>query len=165
MMLERLLEFLQSIGAIDPPSPLTMVTPIDRIGADFSAYLREERGVSVATLKNYLPSVQAFLSQRFGAAPLSLTALDAGDISAFVLAQSRQLRPNRAKLMVTALRSFLRFLLVGGAIDTDLSRCVPKVPLWRIRGLPRAITPQQIETVCRAILLLTIMVGEPISHI
>jgi site-specific recombinase XerD len=147
LMLERLLGFLQSIGAIDPPGPVSMDTPIDRLGADFSAYLREERGVSVATLKNYLPTVRAFLSSRFGTAPLTLTALDVGDVSAFVLEQSRQLSPNRAKLMVTALRSFLRFLFVDGAIDTDLSRCVPKVPLWRMRGLPRAITSQQIEQV------------------
>jgi integrase/recombinase XerD len=147
-MLQRLLGFLQSMGAVDPPCPPPVqATPIDRLCADFARYLREERGLSDATLKNYLPSIQRFLSWRFGAGPLCLGALDGGNVSAFVLEQTHQFRASRVKLVVTALRSFLRFGFVEGIIGTDLSRCVPTVPLWRLRGLPRALAPQQIEQV------------------
>lgn len=147
VMLERLLGFLQSICVIDPPCPPTTATAVDHFCAKFAQYLREERGLSDATLKNYLPPVQLLLSQRFGAGPLCLDELNAGNISAFVLEQTQRISPNRAKLVVTALRSFLRFLFVDGAIATDLSRCVPTVPLWHMRALPRALMPEQIDRV------------------
>jgi integrase/recombinase XerD len=147
-MLLRVLGFLQSTGALDPPCPVAVLsTPIERLCADFAQYLREERGVSHATVTNYLPAVQRFLAWRFGSGPLCLDALEAGDIGAFILGQTRELSTSRVKLAVTALRSFLRFALVDGRVRTDLSGCVPTVPMWRLRALPRALAPLQIEQV------------------
>jgi len=147
VMLHRLLSFLQSIGAIDLPHLPIEEAVADRLCADYAEYLREERGLSDATLKNYLPPVRLLLSQRFGIGPLCLEELDAGNICAFALEQAQRIRPCRGKLVVTALRSFLRFLFVDGATATDLSHCVPTVPLWRMQGLPRALMPEQIERV------------------
>lgn len=148
VMLKRLLGFLQTIGAIDPPPPPTLEkTAVDFLCADFAAYLNEERGLTHATVKNYLPSVQRFLLQRFGVGSLRLEELNTENISTFILEQAQQLTPKRVQLVVTALRSFLRFLFVDGATATDLSLCVPKSPSWHMRGLPRALTPEQIEQV------------------
>jgi site-specific recombinase XerD len=85
--------------------------------------------------------------QRFGTGPLCLEELNTGNISAFILEQAQRLSPKRVQLVVTALRSFLRFLFVDGATTTDLSHCVPKAPSWHMRGLPRGLTPEQIEQV------------------
>ena len=148
VMLKRLLGFLQTIGAIDPPPPPTLEeTAIDSLCADYAAYLHEERGLTNATVKNYLPPVQRFLFQRFGTGPLCLEELNPDSISTFILEQAQQLTPKRVQLVVTALRSFLRFLFVDSAITTNLSHCVPKVPSWHMPGLPRALTPEQIEQV------------------
>lgn len=147
-MLSRLLDFLQAIGAIDPPHPPPLEeTAVDHLCADFTAYLCEERGLSVATVKNYLPPVQQFLLQRFGTGPLCLEKLNTGNISTFILEQAQRLSPKRVQLVVSALRCFLRFLFMKGATTTDLSHCVPKAPLWHMHGLPRALTPEQIEQV------------------
>ena len=125
-MLQQLLGFLQTKGVVDPPSPPPVrITPIDRLCADFVRYLREERSLSDATVKNYLPSVRRFLQWRFGTGPLSLAALRAGEVGTFVLEQTRRYQASRVKLVVTALRSFLRFVFVDGITGTDLSHGVP----------------------------------------
>lgn len=147
VMLQRLLDFLHESGVIQLPLAVVEETPVDRLCADFAAYLREERGLAAATLKHYLHPVRQLLSQHFSVGPLCLEALDAGTINRFILEQTRRVTPAQAKLVVTALRHFLRFLFVDGAIATDLSHGVPTVPLWRMQALPRALTAEQTERV------------------
>jgi len=148
VMLKRLLGFLQDTSVLEEPAPLPFEeTAIDYLCTKFSGYLRDERGLSDSTLKNYLPIVRLFLSQRFSPDLLCLEELNTVDINTFILEQAKRLSPNRSKLVVTALRSFLRFLFVDGAISTDFSLCVPTVPLWRMQGLPKALTPEEIEQV------------------
>jgi integrase/recombinase XerD len=47
--------------------------------------------------------------------------------------------------MVTALRSFLRFLFQRGAIKTGLLAGVPGVANWRSSHLPKSLPPDQVE--------------------
>jgi site-specific recombinase XerD len=47
--------------------------------------------------------------------------------------------------MVTALRSFLRFLQQRGAIATDLARAVPGMANWSLSHLPKSLPPGQVE--------------------
>jgi len=51
----------------------------------------------------------------------------------------------RAGIMVTALRSFFRYLLHRGAIATDLAGCVPAVPNWSLSSLPRFLPAPTVE--------------------
>ena len=147
VMLDRLLGFLQTAGVIKLVCAPPIETASDHLCRRYAAYLVREQGLSQATLSNYLPPVRTFLFERFGSETIELTSLDAGAVTAFVLGQVRHLSPARAKLVVTALRSFLRFLFVEGAIATDLRCSVPTVPLWRMQGLPKALTPEQIQQV------------------
>jgi hypothetical protein len=63
-------------------------------------------------------------------------SLRAPDVTGFVIRHAHQLSPVRAGIMVTALRSFFRYLLHRGAITTDLAECVPTVPNWSLSTLP-----------------------------
>jgi site-specific recombinase XerD len=47
--------------------------------------------------------------------------------------------------MLTALRSFFRYLLHRGAIATDLAGCVPAVPNWSLSTLPRFLPAAAVE--------------------
>jgi site-specific recombinase XerD len=47
--------------------------------------------------------------------------------------------------MVTALRSFLRFLLTRGEIEADLAACVPTVASWRLSTVPKYLTPSEVQ--------------------
>jgi site-specific recombinase XerD len=49
--------------------------------------------------------------------------------------------------MVTALRSFFRYLRHRGAISTDLAGCVPTVPNWSLATLPRFLPAGEVERV------------------
>ncbi|WP_292502587.1 site-specific integrase [Mesorhizobium sp.] len=47
--------------------------------------------------------------------------------------------------MVTALRSFLRFLQQRGLLATDLAVAVPGIAGWRLAHLPKALPAEQVE--------------------
>jgi site-specific recombinase XerD len=49
--------------------------------------------------------------------------------------------------MVTALRSFFRYLRHRRAIATDLAGCVPAVPNWSFSTLPRFLPAATVERV------------------
>jgi len=145
--LRKLVDLLrrQGIGcevlACAPPSAQ------ERVEQEFKQYLTQERGLSPATLLNYLPIVQALLSERFGTGLIRLDRLGAADVVGFVRCHAHELSPGRAKLMTTALRSFLRYLLHRGEIDTDLAACVPCVPRWTLSTVPKFLAPGQVQKV------------------
>ncbi len=116
----------------------------DLLGA-FEQYLARERGLSPATLDNYLPAARCFLTERFGTGPPLLRQLKASDVSKSVLGYARRTSPGSAKVRVSALRAFLRFALREGEIETDLAAAVPTVANWRLASVPPSLNPQQIK--------------------
>jgi site-specific recombinase XerD len=113
----------------------------------FSDYLQEERGLAGSTITYYLHFAERFLLHRFRRAPIVLRQVRADDVTRFVLRHARDHSPGRAKLMLTALRVFFRFLLLRGRIITDLASCVPAVANWRLSELPKSIPPEEVEQV------------------
>ena len=63
----------------------------------------------------------------------------------FILREIQRVSRSQGKVVVTALRSFLRFLLQRGAIQTDLARTLPGVASWRLSHLPKSLPPEQVE--------------------
>lgn len=140
-----LLEHLRQSGVIPTPTPEVDNSELGCLERDFANYLAQERRLSQASLVNYLPVVRRFLEERFGTNPMLLGDIDHSDISPFVLRHSYKLSRGRAKLMVTALRSFFRFLRLRGDISTDLAAVVPTVASWRFATLPKWIPLEQVE--------------------
>ena len=123
---------------------------IDRTAAacltrDFEEFLHCERGLSRSTVVSYLPIVRSFLDERFGRKALRLEQLRAQDLHGFILREVQRVSRSHGKGVVTALRSFLRFLLQRGAIRTDLARMLPGVASWRLSHLPKTLSPEQVE--------------------
>jgi integrase len=48
-------------------------------------------------------------------------------------------------MTVTALRSLLGFLRLGGLVSGPLADAVPSTASWRLSGLPRALEPEQLQ--------------------
>jgi site-specific recombinase XerC len=92
-----------------------------------------------------VPVVEQFLAERFHNRAPNFAMLRAPHVTGFVLRHAHQLSPVRAGLMVTALRSFLRYLRHCGAIATDLAGCVPTVPNWSLSTLPRFLPAAMME--------------------
>jgi len=51
------------------------------------------------------------------------------------------------KAVGTALRSFFRFLRVEGLCEERLEAAIPRVAHWRLSGLPRCLSDEQLERV------------------
>ena len=144
--LARLLAMLRQSGVVKPPQAAE-ASALSRVIGEYQRYLLQERGLSQPTLQNYVPVIEQFLSQRFRNKTLNSDTLRAPAITGFVVRQARRLSPLRAGLMVTALRSFLRYLRYRGVVSIDLSGCVPAVPCWSLSTLPRFLPADAVERV------------------
>ena len=133
-------------------SPAVMVdeSPLGVLQRQYEQHLTSERGLASATVATYREFFRWFLTERFGDGPMPLRDLDASAITTFVVRHAHARSPGRAKLMVTALRSILRFFLQRGAIERDLAACVPRVADWRLATLPKYLSPEEIDRLLRA---------------
>ena len=88
-------------------------SPRDKLVRRYEKHLQDERGLTTATIKRYSWFIHRFLLQRFRNQPFCLSALKAADVSSFIVKRARSVRPKRAQLMVTALRSFFSLSPTG----------------------------------------------------
>ena len=63
---------------------LPAITAREHVAQEFGRYLGQERGLSAASLSNYLPVVRSFLTERFRNGVINWKALRASDITGFV---------------------------------------------------------------------------------
>ncbi len=120
--------------------------PVERIAQTYERFLLDERGVKPRTVTNYLPTVRRFLAEHFGGRDITLGSLSAQDANQFILREARRLGHARAKLVATILRSFLRHLHQRGAIPAALAGAVLPVTKWSLAGLPKALQPEEIQS-------------------
>jgi site-specific recombinase XerD len=107
--------------------------------------LQHDRSLSKATISNYVPFIDDFLKDRFGAGPVRPSRLCAADVIRFVQSRGRRLHVKRAKLMTTALRSFFQYARLRGEVTLDLAAAVPIVASWSMTSIPQAIAPEQTK--------------------
>jgi len=135
-----LLGFLRDAGAVPEPECPVPVTAVDVLLARYGGYLAGERGLAASTVRYYLDEARGFLAGREG----RLAGLTAAEVSGFVAAACRRRSTGSAKILVTALRSLLRFLAVEGLAPPGLAGAVPAVAGWRGGGLPKALPDGQV---------------------
>ena len=144
--LDHFIEFLRGERLIPAEkASIRQLTPAQQGAQAYERYLREERALAQATIVNYVPFIGRFLKERFGAGPVKLSGLRARDVVRFVQRQARHLHLKRAKLLTSALRSFLHYARYRGAIGLDLAAAVPCVASWSMSSIPRGIAPDQVH--------------------
>jgi site-specific recombinase XerD len=129
-------------GVTAPPP-----TPVEAALGHFQQYLRQERSLSEATVINYTPVARSFLAERFPEGAIRGQQITAADITAFVQRQATLVTSKRAPLVVTALRSFLRYLFHRGIVAVDLATCVPTIATWSLSNVPRFLAGEQIQRI------------------
>ena len=148
----HLLSFLRLEGAIPAEKIATPpLTPAERYTQAYELYLREVRGLARATIVNYVPFVASFLKDRFCDGPLTLSHLCANDVVHFVQRLASHLHRKRAKLLTSALRSFLQYARYRGNTKLDLAAAVPVVANWSMSSTPRAIAADQVRQLLASI--------------
>jgi integrase/recombinase XerD len=141
-VLKQLLQFLRQQGALEEaPTVPVKVRPIQQLLGEYTVYLQRERALSVESIDIYVPFARGFLTACFrDGGKMQLASLRAADVIAFVQERVKCLHLARAKMMITALRSFLRYLRYRGAVKLDLAAAVPTVANWSMASIPRAIS-------------------------
>lgn len=144
--LRQFVHFLRREGVI-PAAKIVAPrrTPAQHCADAYEQYLRDARALATPTVVNYVPFIRAFVTDCFGDGPVRLARLTAGDVVRFVERQAPQLHIKRAKLLTTALRSFLRYARFRGQVTLDLAAAVPIVANWSMGSIPRAIGAEQVR--------------------
>jgi integrase/recombinase XerD len=134
--------FVSHLQGVDEPS-IRRHKPISAesdLLNSFSTWMKERRGISDRTLYNYSIPIRELI-RWIGGDP---SVLDSGRLRQFVLQQS-QGSPWLAVRCRTAIRMLLRFLIAEGRCHAGLLGAIPLVPHWRLRSLPRYLTPEDVE--------------------
>ena len=145
----QLLEHLRCLGVVPALPQKVDRTALGQLTRDYESFLSSERGLAPATLISYLPIVRRFLTAHFGNKALRLQELQPQDLHRFILRRVPRGSRSYSKLMVTALRSFLRFLRQRGRIKTDLAGALFGVAQCRLSHLPKSLPPEQVERLLR----------------
>ncbi len=141
--LAPLLGYLRGLGVVPPAGIAASAAPAEVLLERYRCYLLAERGLQAAVARGYVGSVRSFVAGCAGTGSADLGQLTAGEVTAFLVGESRRLAPKTTQGLATALRSLLRFWHLQGLISGPLDRAVPKVANRR-PGLPRPLEPGQV---------------------
>ena len=145
--LSRLLMLLAEHDAIADHHPKPPPTPSEELLEQYDAYLQKELGLAWRTRIDYAPFVRRFLMDQFGRGPTDVSKLRPADILQFVQHRAAKMNPKYAQSMISALRSFLRFIRYRGQLKLDLAACVPSVASWSLSTVPQALALIHVEQV------------------
>lgn len=128
----------------------------DNIHLLYIDYLRKERGLAENSILVYSPLINDFITEQVKQnGNTFINTLDAKIIQNFLLDRIRNRSSEYARLLATALRSFLRFLYLYQKTTMDLS---PSVPMIRRRDKAQVhgfFSPEEVEHILSTIDLST----------
>ncbi len=144
--LSPLVGYLRGLGVV-PAASVPARTGLDDVLDGYRGYLTVERGLADSTVVRNVQIAGVFLAAhlREHEGRLELEVLTGVEVTSFVGAQCERRSVGSAKLLVTGLRSFLRYLHVAGLAPGPLAGAVLAVAGWRGGSLPRALPPEQVR--------------------
>ena len=105
--------------------------PAGTLVADFDQHLRKVCGLSPATRFYRRRYAREFLKWRFEGKRWDLTKLCFSDFVDYVKLRAQLLKPASVGVMMTSLRTLVRFLEFEGRCRPGLSQAWPRVPNWK----------------------------------
>ena len=144
--------WLQEKGIIEGRATAPVETSaVERVLQEYRSHLREDRGLTPATIEVYAGYVRRFLTDISGEGELHLASVHAGQIVDYIRRKAPQDRTfASAKDIVTALRSFFRFARYRDYVHTDLAAAVPSVAGWSMASIPRAMPADCVRVLLNA---------------
>jgi integrase/recombinase XerD len=137
------IRFLQNQGEL--PLPVTPPPVTDRwpVLGEFRLWMHQHRGLTATTLDVY----QGILVSLLDTLGDDARAYSAEALRAFVLDRARPHGIERAKSIVTAVRSFVRFLGVTGRCPPGKEDAIPGFASWRLSSVPRFLAANDVQRV------------------
>jgi site-specific recombinase XerD len=137
------IRFLREQGLLPPPA--TPASPLDLwpVIRAFRLWMRQHRGLTETTLDVYQPIIAELL-----AALGSDTHLYTAEaLRGFTLERARRHGLRRAKTVVVAVRTFLRFLSATGQCPPGMEYAIPGFASWQLSTVPRFLAAEEVERV------------------
>jgi site-specific recombinase XerD len=113
--------------------------------AEYGQWLDRQRGLAPITIDNYCCNAEQFLAALPEPTQVSVSLLDAGAVTAFMVEYCRDRNTNSAKSMARSVRSFLRFAHATGRTSAQLWGAVPAAAGWHLASLPRSAPAADVE--------------------
>lgn len=142
--LKLLVKYLRNLNAI-PSSGLAPTSPIDCVIEEYRRHQVIERCLGEPTVAGYCAAIRRFLLEVSADGGRDFNKLTAAEINQFVIKETTRLGRKACQLSTTSIRSFLRFLLMTGKLDRDLTSAVPTVAGWRTSELPHYLEPGDVR--------------------
>jgi site-specific recombinase XerD len=148
--LRAFVALLRSRGLIPFEEPVTSkLSALDERLKDFDEHLERERGVTAKCREAYCHLIRKFLTR---VAPITVNDVGGPSldkISAFIIDFRRSCGLRHTQTMVTAIRSYLRFLKFRGEAQIDMAGGVLAFANWRGAQLPETLTKAQLKALFR----------------
>ena len=135
------IRFLQHQGELPPPIAPPSALDLWPILSQFCSWMRKHRGLTESTLAVY-QGILSGLLETLGDDPRTYSA---EALRAFVLDRARPHRIQRAKSIVVAVRSFVRFLGVTSQCAPALEQAIPGFASWQLSSVPRFLVAEDVE--------------------
>jgi site-specific recombinase XerD len=150
--LERFIDALVEAGVAERPKPPKKApTALERLRTEYETYLREQRGLTEATIYHCVRFLERFMTFCFGATLGDLNDITPADIVKFLREVMGRKTAYRDKTPPTHLRSLFRFLFWSGKTKRDLASSLPRVATGRASHLSRSLKPEEIERLIDAV--------------
>jgi len=140
------LRHLQDMAVISSADRDTIGATAPRLFVEFCEWMRDHRGATNSTLSAYgriiIDAIQSLGDdpKQYGVAALRT----------FVLDRATRHGSSKAKLVMTALRTFVRFLISCGECPIGLDAAIPTIAHWRLSALPRYLPAPDVERIVAA---------------
>jgi site-specific recombinase XerD len=139
----RHLQEASVISAVEQPATGLTTQPLF---LQFCEWMRRHHGVRDTTLETYRRTILDFL-QTLGSNPRDFAI---AGLRAFVLDRASRHGRSQARVVITALRAFVRFLIAQGQCQVGLDVAIPAIGGWRLSALPRYLPAADVERVLSA---------------
>lgn len=142
LSLQPIVGYLRSIGVVAAAPSLTpgrTVIEVELLDC-YRRWCVAQRGLTSTTADEYVRRVAVFLALWRSEGPAVVADLDGAAIITTIRAAVDAMGSPSLRCMVTALRSFLRFLHVTGRTATSLVAAVPALKTWPRTALPLVLS-------------------------
>ena len=149
--LAPILCYLEQAGIARSTDPKPQLSGLDQLMQRYAASLCRERGITEGLAALYCDLAQQFLTSCLtdDLGPDLRMTLQARDVTSFLLKLVPHYATGTVALVASRLRVLLRFLLIEGYLDVDLTGAIPAVAHPRNMGVPKFLEADEVRRLLR----------------
>lgn len=149
--LSYLVDYLRQKKAIPQSRPDKSINKsIEKITQAYTKYLDEDKGLCASTIKKNKKIIFDFLLKLFGKTKFNSQKITQNTILTHIRKFKKYHELKNIRVMVSAIRSFLRYLVMIGKLKNEIANCIPVMPSWRAAILPVFLVKSETKQLLKA---------------